>query len=742
MGQLNSKLIAGTAAPNVPKDRIQVAIPNTGNSVSALAPIDGPRIDPTPQNSIEEQAPRTPPPKHRRDSTRAPSSSGCYANTVVDSESPASPKHHWNRGYSMVNFPTHRPSPSDNEAPSSICSLINGEQAFRRHPRKPSLEIVCPNLNELFRAITDPLIKYQGASRLPRFIVNEPYELIFHIRKKILQSQHQDTDDHSKDHVQALFDFIQKKSPVAWEKLDEINDGRCYDIAFKELWLLYPPGETVFNRDEGEWRSYKVDRIEINSELNPESLVIHCWFLDFDKTGKWLVPQMKAFCVPSYSSERPIKTLDVIPHWCCDKLSQKLIERGNDYWKYGHVVSYKQYDGDAWPRAPQEGPLNVIVDYVTSSKHRQDVGPNKPQCGGVVCSICQAKAVQLEPYPSNAPHDSEVCGITQAVSYSGHATKEESTNFLMFCPARMWAFSLRHKSWKIVQVQELSEVQSQCESFDKLQIKNDRKKDLERVICGHFKNSNGNLDLIMGKGLGLNVLLHGNPGTGKTLTVESLCEKNRIPLYMLTCGELGNDTDAFEDRLQIAFLRAANWRAILLLEEADIFIRRREREIQHCAIVSSFLNKLDYSQAVVFMATNRIKVLDEALISRVHIMLEFPDFNFSAQQEIWKDAISRLRDVKQDDRNQLEFWVGEELSGQGPVNMNGRQIRNCISAAVALAQGREENWDGSLKVLDVRKVLSLGKEFMEFVRQGDNPDIGAMMEARDRKAILAQQAAP
>ena len=42
---------------------------------------------------------------------------------------------------------------------------------------------------------------------------------------------------------------------------------------------------------------------------------------------------------------------------------------------------------------------------------------------------------------------------------------------------------------------------------------------------------------------------------------------------MLTCGDLGNDTDAFEDRLQMAFLRAANWGAILLLEEADVFVR-------------------------------------------------------------------------------------------------------------------------------------------------------------------------
>ncbi|XDG05548.1 hypothetical protein ABKA04_005163 [Annulohypoxylon sp. FPYF3050] len=211
---------------------------------------------------------------------------------------------------------------------------------------------------------------------------------------------------------------------------------------------------------------------------------------------------------------------------------------------------------------------------------------------------------------------------------------------------------------------------------------------------------------------------------------------------MLTCGELGNDADAYEDRLQTAFLRAANWRAILLLEEADIFIRRRERDIKHCAIVSGFFNKLDYSHAMVFMATNRIKLLDEALISRIHVTLEFPDFSIPAQQEIWKDAISRLRDVKQDDKSHLEFWVEEELVEQGPLNMNGRQIRNCISAAVALARGREETWDGSLKVFDVRKVLSLGKEFMEFVRQGDTPTIGAMMEARDRQGTLAQQATP
>ncbi|OTB01841.1 hypothetical protein M426DRAFT_63307 [Hypoxylon sp. CI-4A] len=218
------------------------------------------------------------------------------------------------------------------------------------------------------------------------------------------------------------------------------------------------------------------------------------------------------------------------------------------------------------------------------------------------------------------------------------------------------------------------------------------KKKLEYFIRGFLENreSDNSLDPIKGKGHGFHVLLHGKPGTGKTLTVELLCEQQGLPLYALTCGELGCGEDIFEERLRTAFLRATNWGAVLFIEEADILVRKREHGIQHCTIVSSFLSMLDYSQAIVFMATNRVPIIDPAFSSRVHIPLKIPDIDFITQKEIWNDGIDSLQNVSAHDKQSLKVWVEHrlQLTGNGKyTTMNGRQIRNCLSAAVALARG-------------------------------------------------------
>ncbi|KAI1411767.1 P-loop containing nucleoside triphosphate hydrolase protein [Hypoxylon sp. FL1857] len=738
MGQIFSKSAARPGTQNVLGNRAEVPVRGVVSRQSISAIMDASQPPSTPQNQVEIYERASLSHELGGGSNIAPSSAGYSKSTVVGTdESPSGDKHNSTRRVPPINIPNAPCFPREDELTESPCS-IHGGHAFRRHLRKPSLEIICPDLNEFLRNLAGSPMTCQGDGRLSRFSVNEPYELIFHNRRKLLEVEHDYADGHIRGHVQDLFNFIQKMRPLAWEKIGEIEERTCYEIAFKDLWLLYPPGSTVFNKDDGTWRAYRVNRVEIHPESDSEKILIHCCFLDFDKTGKWLVPQAKVFNVPSYSLERPIRHLDVIPDWCCVELSKSLVERGQTYWSYGRKVFHRRYNGNAWPKTSNEDPVNVIIDYVTSSRHQQDDGLDQSYCTRIVCSICQGKSVQLESYPTDAPHDGEICGTIQA----GNSTYNDT--LLMFCPSRLWAFSLRHKSWKMISLQELSTIETQAEPFKKLQMEEDNKKALEQLLCGWLENrqASSSLDLIRGKGQGLNILLHGNPGTGKTLTVESLCEKHRIPLYMLTCGDLGNDTDAFEDRLQMAFLRAANWGAILLLEEADVFVRSREDDLQRCAIVSSFLSKLDYSRAVVFMATNRVKVFDVALTSRVHMALTFPDFKFKTQKEIWRDVIRRLQGVNANDKEALEYWVGAELQklDEGRyVYMNGREIRNCISAASALA--RKNRNDGSLKDLDVKKILRLGKDFAEYTSQGDRPNIKPLLQDRTRKMSLEKHLA-
>lgn len=95
------------------------------------------------------------------------------------------------------------------------------------------------------------------------------------------------------------------------------------------------------------------------------------------------------------------------------------------------------------------------------------------------------------------------------------------------------------------------------------------------------------IDLVRGKGQGLIILLHGPPGSGKTSTAETLAAYTRRPLYPITCGDLGTMPDNVERSLAKHTTRAQRWGCILLLDEADVFLCRRDwRDTSRNGLVS------------------------------------------------------------------------------------------------------------------------------------------------------------
>lgn len=104
-------------------------------------------------------------------------------------------------------------------------------------------------------------------------------------------------------------------------------------------------------------------------------------------------------------------------------------------------------------------------------------------------------------------------------------------------------------------------------------------------------------------------VLHGPPGTGKTLTAESVSELLRCPLYIASAGELGTNSKFLEVDLQKIRDICHAWGAILLLEEADVFLETRQLyDLHRNSLVSVFLRQLEYFQGILFMTTNRVEV--------------------------------------------------------------------------------------------------------------------------------------
>ncbi len=143
-------------------------------------------------------------------------------------------------------------------------------------------------------------------------------------------------------------------------------------------------------------------------------------------------------------------------------------------------------------------------------------------------------------------------------------------------------------------------------------------------------------DIIEGKSGGTTILCKGEPGLGKTLTAEVYAEVINKPLYRVHSGQLGVNAESVEKALKIILGRAERWRAVLLIDEADVFIRKRDNDIHHNAIVAAFLRTLEYFNGLLFMTTNRSFDIDDAILSRCIAIVNYEYPSTSDAKKIWR----------------------------------------------------------------------------------------------------------
>lgn len=191
--------------------------------------------------------------------------------------------------------------------------------------------------------------------------------------------------------------------------------------------------------------------------------------------------------------------------------------------------------------------------------------------------------------------------------------------------------------------------------------------------------------------------------------IECVAEKENRPLYMVTCGDLGTEPDELEKRLKTTFEYAVNWNAVLLLDEADVFLQERDvHDLKRNALVSVFLRELEYFDGILFLTTNRPGSLDEAFQSRIHITIGLPELDAKSQLEVWTIFVKDLNLSKDEKINILKF-VDEDIKKNG--NLNGRQIRNGVRTALALAAQKGER----ISKDHVRDVLEIGRDFTKYL---------------------------
>ena len=144
------------------------------------------------------------------------------------------------------------------------------------------------------------------------------------------------------------------------------------------------------------------------------------------------------------------------------------------------------------------------------------------------------------------------------------------------------------------------------------------------------------------------------------------CTLRSISLIgQISIGELLRDTTELEDRLSRIFKTASHWNATLLLDEADVFLERRAlNDLTRNGLVSVLLRRLEYYEGILFLTTNRMAQFDEAILSRIHLLLRYENLTQVARRQVWKDFLSRA----------TTEVTEKGLEGLAISPLNGRQV--------------------------------------------------------------------
>ena len=254
---------------------------------------------------------------------------------------------------------------------------------------------------------------------------------------------------------------------------------------------------------------------------------------------------------------------------------------------------------------------------------------------------------------------------------------------LLICCNSVRAYSLKDKKWLSMYMDSLEEIVWNDGAFPSLVMPANTKDLVLAFAESQVKRQQNFDDFIHGKGKGTIMLLSGPPGTGKTLTAESVAEVMRTPLYLLSAGDLGTDPKEVEKTLTTTLAMTAKWKAVLLLDEADVFLlARNAHDLERNKLVSIFLRILEYYEGFLFLTTNRVEDIDAAFESRIQLSLKYTELNADCRYQVWKGFLKTCQLAEGE-------FTEERLRLLAQTKLNGRQIKNVIKPAQLLAASKD-----------------------------------------------------
>ncbi|KAK3322629.1 P-loop containing nucleoside triphosphate hydrolase protein, partial [Apodospora peruviana] len=496
--------------------------------------------------------------------------------------------------------------------------------------------------------------------------LESPFQMLVHHWDKLDAYRNETDDDDVRMHLHLLFDFMNAELGQDRERILGMVQKR--QISFKATWAIFVPGELIICADSGHPWLLRCTKTAYE-EYNNRGPVCHVYGQYTDFNGEIFGDaehQIDLIQKRSFGGDNPanITDLGIYPFkfWEGDheKLQKRLTERGrkmleirgacfkyyNGIAKYLKTPPYDYYDSDLDLRAGYWIPFletgRIVLDRVLCEKE----------------TYLARTDVKVNP-------DSEI----------------------MLCPPFALGYSPTRKVWARYFIDSLSEIDWKPSPWESLMLPDRQKRILKGLVECHIFPDNPHEEAEQ-KGKGLVILLHGSPGSGKTLTAESAAEASHRIIITSSVGELDKDNRAssFEWRLKELLRFATAWGAVLLLDEADVFLERREETAgneKKNALVAVFLRHLEYFSGIVFLTTNRIRAFDAAMKSRIHLALGYGPPTLEARRLLWLQFLNSVPD------GEIDMVPDEDVDHLMIEKLNGREIAYVVHTARTIARSQK-----------------------------------------------------
>ncbi|KAJ5108001.1 hypothetical protein N7456_004676 [Penicillium angulare] len=561
-------------------------------------------------------------------------------------------------------YPESLIAPAEDEESAQYALIVRHSKCYdgRKSLSIHSIVVQSEPLKEFLGKVLE---NYPGVTTtLKRLEFNTPFKSMVHRWEQFIKFREEEQDPTTRKHVDLLHKIIEEElRDIISRKNDLIRNGV---ITHELIWTIFEPGDVMINISSGRTRAFEFTEDGICCRT--KAWVMTGRYVEYD--GEDFGYDEEHFKLYPFIGTTPITSLDVSPlkyHEKPESIRESLIARGK-LWEEHAGYHYKAYEGVAVGFFQDD-----LIKYHVKSRIIIDTDAFNV--------FHHTKSISV--------YDEDEC-----------PDKLGDKEHLIASPY-VHGYSLKDKEWLQFYLDCSKDIEWNTDAFESL-VPPRGHEELKELILGiataQAKKEDRFDDIVSGKGQGIIMQLSGPPGVGKTLTAECVAEVMRVPLYAMSAGELGISAEKVERSLKDILRMIPKWGAVLLLDEADVFMEARSAtDIMRNELVSIFLRMLEYYEGILFLTTNRAENIDPAFESRIHLAIAYDELDVVSRRQIWVQFLERTENTDEFTEAQLE-----KLSA---IEMNGRQIKNMLKIAglVARSQNSKLGWSQIQAILKLRQ---------------------------------------